>query len=128
MTTNFMRKLVIDIGVYYFKIHVCYLGQEEKYIEKYISRIVEYTESGGDGKTIRLYDEYENPTILLVFPELVDYAILAHECMHASIHILEQRGIDFDFDNHEAFTYLMGFIFEEVLEKFYKKDAFGYHI
>lgn len=49
---------------------------------------------------------------------------VAHECLHVTFHILDTCGVEYDSQNHEAFTYLHGYIVEQVdkrLEKFRRR-------
>jgi len=42
---------------------------------------------------------------------------IAHECVHAAQHLLNERGIEVDWDNKEVIAYLTEFYFKEFLEK-----------
>lgn len=39
----------------------------------------------------------------------------AHECLHAAYSILDVCGVEVDPDNHEALTYLHGYLFRKVI-------------
>jgi len=55
---------------------------------------------------------------LFVDRDCFSVGVLAHECVHCAWDILNDRGIAIDPDNHEALTYLVGWLAEEV-NKFY---------
>jgi hypothetical protein len=48
-------------------------------------------------------------------PEM--HAILAHECLHATRDVLNDRGVREKRKHEEATTYLLGYIIEKCLEK-----------
>jgi len=52
--------------------------------------------------------------IVLVIPTNVTRSTMAHEAIHAAWYILEEAGIEVNSSNHEALTYLVGFIIAEV--------------
>lgn len=53
--------------------------------------------------------------ILIWMPSPTDHYILYHECLHASISILERIGAPISYDNQESIAYLQGFIAEQLL-------------
>ena len=48
---------------------------------------------------------------------------IAHECIHAAFHILDHVGITVDGNNHEALTYLVGFLQKECIGLIFKEKA-----
>ena len=56
------------------------------------------------------------------------YVSLAHECLHAAVHILDDRGVVYDDDAKESLTYTFDDIygnFLKMLHRFYKKTDEG---
>jgi hypothetical protein len=56
-------------------------------------------------------NEKEN---IILLPTKVSSSILAHEAIHAAYSILDYAHVKVDSDNHEALTYLVGYIMEEI--------------
>lgn len=48
---------------------------------------------------------------------------LFHECIHAAFHILNDRGVIVDANNHEALTYLVGYLQEECIGLMFPKKT-----
>lgn len=48
---------------------------------------------------------------------------IAHECIHAAFHVLDHVGITVDNNNHEALTYLVGFLQKECIGLVFKEKA-----
>ncbi len=48
-------------------------------------------------------------------------ALLAHECMHCVFSILRNAGVEFTDGGEEAYTYLLGYLVEEINVRFLGK-------
>jgi len=46
-----------------------------------------------------------------------DYSILAHECLHASFHLLRKRGVRYSKSSEETYTYFTDFLIENLATK-----------
>lgn len=50
----------------------------------------------------------------IIWFEKKDLSVIAHEVIHASWFILDEAGVKIDADNHEALTYLVGYIIKNL--------------
>jgi hypothetical protein len=54
--------------------------------------------------------------IVLLSPDATDVEVV-HECLHTAWHILNHKGIYVEVDNHEALSYLQGYLFGKIQTK-----------
>lgn len=64
------------------------------------------------------YKDSEKPLDYIMAVDDTSLGSVSHEATHLTFYILNQVGVLFDVSNHEAFTYLQQYIFEQFLEKF----------
>lgn len=57
-----------------------------------------------------------NGNNIVWLPDQVRYSTLAHECGHVALNIFYTAGATVDTSNQEPFTYLLGYIFGEVIK------------
>lgn len=127
------RFFVIDIPVYETELIVLSRGETpdmRKYLEsilaeKYIDRIpslfevLEEKECDLQYDACFLHNEALNLMILTseIGEEPTDLIpIISHEALHATIRILDTRGIQMSNDSEEAYTYLQQYIIKEILK------------
>lgn len=115
---------------------IIFIGELEEFIEYQRKKFKRYNISIDNynyslGLTEPLQNTKTNELIILIWMPnykhtIRDLATLSHECLHASLFILESREIKFDYKNDEILTYLHTFILEEALyklEKDFKNNA-----
>jgi hypothetical protein len=56
----------------------------------------------------------------IVFPHKTSVYFVAHECLHCTFKLLDDCDVKYNSEDHEAFTYLHGYIFEQVYERIKK--------
>lgn len=52
--------------------------------------------------------------VIIIFKDLDNIGIIAHECLHATSYILSNRGIYFSEETEEVYAYLLGYIVNEI--------------
>lgn len=100
---------------YYF-----FIGWKPKAIEAYLKKNykLERDFSRCDGRTMELTD-HDGWSAQLIWtryrsgPKFIP--ALAHECVHAAMHILDRRGVKLDVDNHEALSYMVEILMRKAL-------------
>lgn len=92
-------------------------------LSKYLrdKHAVEQVISQANAGQASIYEHDSGYRFYSVFVDRKNFAagVLAHECVHCAWDILNDRGIMVDADNHEALTYLVGWLADEI-SKFYK--------
>lgn len=78
---------------------------------------------GGDGAFVD-YKSYQ-PIIWVDstiedFPNLMN--TISHEALHAVGNIFDRKGVDYDSDNDEPYTYLLGYIVEQMVSTILGKN------
>ena len=89
-------------------------GAEEEEKSGYDGRTLGYRKDGVVSYVIAMAETNKTPKRL---------SQLAHECLHASLYILEDHGVQYDGDNSEQLTYHVQWLFRKCLEK---KQVFEY--
>lgn len=91
-------------------------------LQKYLrdNHEVEQDISEANAGLSSIYEHETGHRFYSVFVDKSCYSVgvLSHECVHCAWDILNDRGIVVDADNHEALTYLVGWLAEEI-NKFY---------
>ena len=54
----------------------------------------------------------------LVFHINCNHGLIAHECLHMVVNILESKGIEFNQHTEEVYAYTLQWLFDEVSELF----------
>lgn len=115
-----LYEVYIDVYDKYF--YVCFGEEEYKKVLKFFG-VDEDTEQWNynDFRGMLVADP-ESEKLVLIFQsakrDYQDSDVIGHECIHLLYYILNQRNIEFNFNNQEPVAYLMGFIQEKVNEIF----------
>lgn len=78
----------------------------------------------GDAGGLFIHSDPDDKIYYLILERTSSVYYVAHECLHVTFHILDVCGVEYDSNNHEAFTYLHGYIVEQVdkrVERFRRK-------
>lgn len=116
-----MAKLIkeLEVPIYGSKVIVSFNSSAlTKYLEKNHQVEHEIPEGNAGQATVYEYESGWRFHSIYIDKDLYNVGVLAHECVHCGWHILDDVGVDLDADNHEALTYLVGWLAEEV-NKFY---------
>lgn len=126
-----MNKIIdfIDIDVYNSQILVMYrcdksdlkqvLEERSVFSEEEIRQIMKGTkklfhDSKACYMTHKLFPKLKILSFNKSFESISDFhRIVSHECLHATLDLLDQIGIELSETSEEAYTYLMGHIFKE---------------
>ncbi len=73
-----------------------------------------------DYTNVRGYAVHLQDYVLIYLPKDCDLSTIVHESTHASWYILSTMGVHLNADNHEAQSYLIEYLFEEI-RKIYGK-------
>lgn len=111
-------KFKIPVEIYRTEVHVIYNESDEDAL-KY------YSKFGGDFKSgVILGDHTEarcicdsSGIVFVRFKENPEHSTVAHEFLHATFFILNDRGLSLEAGSEEAYAYLLGYL----LDKFYSK-------
>lgn len=49
--------------------------------------------------------------------------VVSHECLHATFNILTLRGVEYSIKSEETYTYLQGYLLEQILRQILQEDA-----
>src|SRR5688572_30308118 len=114
------REIVIPIPIYRMKIYVWVCSPEVAKREIKNTVFGEYEEDieykAGGGKYLHKdgVDGIVWVDSNVEYPELIGN--IAHEVLHAIIYSLDDRGMELMPNNHEFYTYLMGYVMAKVVE------------
>jgi hypothetical protein len=117
--TRFPRHFVIEDDVFHIPI-VCVWGVTAKEFAEFTLRkfglVVDADTLSGDGVFVSATHEGRDIGIV-GFPHKFtgtphEYAMLAHECLHATIEMLGSRGLKLKDASEEAYTYYMDYLIE----------------
>lgn len=75
-------------------------------------------ECGGRGHSF--YDSEDCWVVIAIDLDKYDLTTLIHECLHASLFILDHIGLKVNDENSEALCYLNDFIFKKVYDRILK--------
>jgi len=67
-----------------------------------------------------LWDDENIGYYYLILPKSIDLSLHPHEVLHCTFIILHHHDVIYDPHNHEAFTYLMGYVMQSVGTKLKK--------
>ncbi len=100
------------------------------YIEIYDTELIVYVDRNKFRRKSKVKDNNfvgytidSDEGILMYLPESYNEFVLAHECIHASWYILDNRGIELDWDNHESLTYLVEYLMKLIKKEVYEKSS-----
>lgn len=82
---------------------------------------LDYQACKGNAGQAAIFEHEDGRRFYSIFIDKSQYSVgvLAHECVHCAWDILNDRGVELSADNHEALTYLVGWLSEEI-NKYYK--------
>jgi len=72
------------------------------------------------GRGHSFYNQEDSWIVIAVDLEKYDLTTLIHECLHASLFILDYIGLKVNDENSEALCYLNDFIFKKVYDRILK--------
>lgn len=115
------RKYKIQVNPYNCELYLV-LTQDVYKAAKRIAKEVGDDVGEDDGETVGFFLSGTIPgspyyLILIFNPSLGD---VVHEVQHATFEVLRGHGVKLSLDSEEAFTYLMDYLFAEVLKRINK--------
>lgn len=120
-----MAKLkIVDLGLYRLHVHV-FVGSQTAFIEwlkgdsAIYQSLADYVEDDNAEAATYWYSAGRIPIIYLPKLSTTPHHLnnLVHELGHLVFIILNDVGIPISFDNQEAFTYLQGWLAEQIFNK-----------
>lgn len=107
-----MKALKIEVPIYNCSIIVKFTNNFKKYMKKQGTQLSKsYNDSKGLCMSI---DKTHTIFIMIKKRRMYDWDTIAHESLHATNEILENRGVGTSYKNDEAQTYLLGFIINKI--------------
>lgn len=107
-----MNKIDFKIKIPIYNQTVRYIVSDD-FINIYQQHNMSYTEDDNECLGINLYMKGIN-TIIIKESHKNDWAIIAHECLHAVNRVLEHVGVEVDTKNDEAQAYLLSFLIKKI--------------
>lgn len=116
----------IRIDIYGALIHLWLTDDVQKSHKRFIKKYgdKEDLDSVTDAGGVFLHSVPDDKEYHVIMGRTASAYYVAHECLHVTFQILDTCGVEYDSNNHEAFTYLHGYIVEQVdkrIDKFRKK-------
>lgn len=94
-----------------------FIGWDPKEFEAYLKKEygVSFNWKPYYGRTVELVND-AGSSRQFIFSRSRKPWIIAHECIHAAMHVLERRGVKLTGDSHESLTYLVECLVREALK------------
>lgn len=105
------RSKTIKVPLYFADILVIESDDHKAVSKKYLGG---YNLSNDGAFVDRIYNDDGEIDYLVWFRNNPSVKDIAHESLHLVSYIFEDRNIHFDFNNHEAWAYMIGYIYDQL--------------